>query len=220
MFESHCAACHGLNGRGGEYAPDIATSPRVRGLSDRALLRIIHQGIPRAGMPGFNLTLTQNQIREVVAFLRRAGGKHSLPRATGNPKRGEALFFGKAGCGDCHMIRGRGGFLGEDLSDYGPDHSPDAIRDAILKPNNSLLPDQQVVMATTLDGQQWVGLARNEDNFSLQLLDTNGNFHLLMKSNLANLKREPRSLMPSDYGTRLSSSELEDIVDYLASADH
>ena len=70
--------------------------------------------------------------------------------------------------------------------------------------------------AVTRDGQQWTGIARNEDNFSIQLLDTKGVFHLIMKSDLASLKREPRSLMPDDYGARLSSSELDDLVAYLA----
>ena len=30
-FESTCAPCHGLNGKGGERAPDIATSPKSGG---------------------------------------------------------------------------------------------------------------------------------------------------------------------------------------------
>ena len=34
-FRSRCAACHGLDGRGGEHAPDIVTNPKVRELSDR-----------------------------------------------------------------------------------------------------------------------------------------------------------------------------------------
>jgi mono/diheme cytochrome c family protein len=29
---------------------------------------------------------------------------------------GEALFFGKAGCGTCHEVNGRGGVMGPDLS--------------------------------------------------------------------------------------------------------
>ena len=70
--------------------------------------------------------------------------------------------------------------------------------------------------AVTRDGQQWTGIARNEDNFSIQLLDTKGVFHLIMKSDLASLKREPRSLMPGDYESRLSANELQDLVSYLA----
>ncbi|HWO33346.1 MAG TPA: cytochrome c, partial [Candidatus Acidoferrum sp.] len=34
-FESSCAPCHGLNGKGGERAPDIVTRPDIVRLSDR-----------------------------------------------------------------------------------------------------------------------------------------------------------------------------------------
>src|SRR5207237_2155135 len=52
-FDTRCAGCHGLDGRGGERAPDIATRSAVQGRSDANLTRIIRNGIPRAGMPGF-----------------------------------------------------------------------------------------------------------------------------------------------------------------------
>jgi hypothetical protein len=60
------------------------------------------------------------------------------------------------------------------------------------------------------------GLVRNEDNFSLQLQGTDGTFHLLMKSQITKVERTGRSLMPADYGTRLSSAELDDLVSYIA----
>src|SRR3989442_2125979 len=215
-FRSRCGACHGLDGRGGEDGPDIVTSPKVRGLPDRALFAIITHGIPRAGMPAFGLLLEPDELRAVVAYMRRAGGKGATARVPGNPARGEALFFGKAACGDCHTVRGKGGFLGADLSDYGQDHSPAQILSAILHPGAGSGPGPAAVTAVTRNGQQWTGVARNEDNFSIQLLDAQGVFHLIMKSDLASLKREPRSLMPGDYESRLSANELQDLVSYLA----
>lgn len=228
VFESRCAACHGVNGRGGEHAPDLVANPNLRAVSDQVLFQIIRDGIPRRGMPGFNFVLTQGQIHQVVAFLRHAAhaespaatGRRGFATSSGEPKRGEALFFGKAGCGDCHGVGGRGGFLGPDLSGYGGDHSPGRIREAILNPNDNLSRDRQLVLATTRDGREFTGVARNEDNFSVQLLDRNGNFHLLMKSDLADLKHEPGSLMPRDYRARLSPTELEDLVSYLATTEN
>src|SRR5713101_6268356 len=45
-FESHCAGCHGLDGRGGERAPDVATRASARRRSDAELFQIIQSGIP------------------------------------------------------------------------------------------------------------------------------------------------------------------------------
>ena len=70
IFRSTCAACHGLDGRGGEHAPNIATEPRVQGMDDDALAKVITNGIPAAGMPGFGSSLKPEQIRSVVTYLR------------------------------------------------------------------------------------------------------------------------------------------------------
>src|SRR5204863_9772322 len=53
IFSASCASCHGLDGRGGERAPDIAGSREVRKFSDSGLAKIIHEGVPGTGMPAF-----------------------------------------------------------------------------------------------------------------------------------------------------------------------
>ena len=80
IFQSHCSSCHGLDGRGGERAPDVVTNPAVSSLSDQALTNIIEHGVPRAGMPGFKAWLTPQETRAVVAFI------HSTSRGDGRPK--------------------------------------------------------------------------------------------------------------------------------------
>ncbi len=84
-------------------------------------------------------------------------------------------------------------------------------------PNRNLDPRKRVVTVTTANGQILTGLARNEDNFSLQLQTTDGAFHLLNKSEMQKIEYQPRSLMPDDYASRLSSKELDDLVSYLVS---
>jgi putative heme-binding domain-containing protein len=214
-YEAHCAMCHGLDGRGGEHAGGIANSRAVQGISDKALLQIVREGIPSAGMPSFRF-LPDSEIGTVVKYLRSLSGITTAASVKGDPLRGERLFFGKAQCGDCHMLAGKGGFVGSDLSDFAVAHSPDEIREAIVRPNEKLLPGQQVISVETVAGQRLSGLVRNEDNFSLQLQGTDGAFHLLMKSQITKVERTGHSLMPADYGTRLSSAELDDLVSYIA----
>ena len=213
-FESVCASCHGLDGRGGERGPNIATRAAVQQLSDEETLRILRSGIPAAGMPAFS-ALGAPKIKAVMAYLRVLQGGGKAASVSGDAQSGKLLFFGKAGCAKCHMINGSGGFVGADLSSYGSNGSVEEIRAAILDPNKDLDPRKRTVLATTREGRQFTGVARNEDNFSLQLQSLDGTFHLFSKAELDRLEFLPKSLMPSDYGSTLSSSETNDLVSYL-----
>ncbi len=214
MFESVCATCHGLDGRGGERGPNVATRAEVQQLSDADTLRILQAGIPAAGMPAFG-ALGVPKLKAVMSYLRILQGESKAAFIPGDPQRGKSLFFGKAGCVNCHTINGSGGFLGADLSSYGSNVSIEEIRSAITDPDRDLDPRARTVLATTREGRQFTGIARNEDNFSLQLQSLDGAFHLFAKSDLQDLEYQPKSLMPSDYGSILSRGELDDLVSYL-----
>jgi cytochrome c oxidase cbb3-type subunit 3 len=214
MFESVCATCHGLDGRGSERGPNVATRAEVQQLSDAETLRILQAGIPAAGMPAFGALGVPN-LQAVMAYLRILQGGSKAAFIPGDPQRGQSLFFGKAGCASCHMINGSGGFFGADLSSYGSNASIEEIRSAIADPDKNLDPRARTVLVTTRDGRQFTGIARNEDNFSLQLQSLDGAFHLFAKSDLEHLEYQPKSLMPSDYGSILSRGELDDLVSYL-----
>jgi cytochrome c oxidase cbb3-type subunit 3 len=216
-FESVCATCHGLDGRGGERGPNVATPAKVQQLSDADTLRILQAGMPAAGMPAFG-ALGVPKLQAVMAYLRILQGGSKVASIPGDPQRGKSLFFGKAGCANCHMINGSGGFFGADLSSYGSNASIEDIRSAITDPDKDLDPRSGTVLVTTREGRQFTGIARNEDNFSLQLQSLDGAFHLLAKADLEHLEYQPKSLMPSDYGSVLSSSELDDLVSYLIRA--
>lgn len=213
-FETVCATCHGLDGRGGERGPNIATRAEVQQLSDEETLHVLQVGMPAAGMPAFG-ALGVPKIKAMMAYLRiLQGGSKAVP-LPGDPERGKTLFFGKAGCAECHMVKGSGGFFGADLSAYGANVSLDEIRSAIIDPNRDPEPREKTVLVTTREGRQFTGIARNEDNFSLQLQTLDGAFHLFAKSDLAHFEYQPKSLMPSNYGSVLSASELNDLVSYL-----
>ncbi|MGI8961912.1 MAG: c-type cytochrome [Bryobacteraceae bacterium] len=218
LFSLNCSGCHGLDARGGEHGPNIATTAEVQRLSDRNIFRIVHDGISGTGMPAFRSRFDDAQLSAVVSYLHVLQGKHSGVAPSGNPERGRSLFFGKARCSECHMIGGDGGFIGSDLSGYGAQHSPDVARSAILDPDKNLDPHHRAVTVTTRDGRRFTGRALNEDNFSLQLQTLDGMFHFFEKPSLAHLEHEPRSLMPSNYRSTLSPGDLDDLVSYLTTA--
>ncbi|MBS1851160.1 MAG: c-type cytochrome [Acidobacteria bacterium] len=216
-FESICAPCHGLNGRGGERAPDIAMKRSIVRMPDAQLLKVLQEGKPQAGMPAFG-ALGPEKLAELLRYLRLLQGKRdSAAIVTADAEHGKALYAGKAGCGECHMVNGRGGFLGPDLSDYGANHSAGDIRHSILSADSRPALHKTLARITTKEGQQVSGLVRNEDNFSLQLQSLDGAFHLLEKNDVAELTWDPLPIMPGDYGAKLSQEELNQLVAYLAS---
>jgi cytochrome c oxidase cbb3-type subunit III len=219
IFVSDCASCHGLDARGGEHAPNILVRPEVQRMSAAAISRIVRKGISSKGMPAFEDALDAPAIQEVAAYLSTlARGNAQSAALPGNPANGKSVFFGKGGCAECHMVDGAGGFLGADLSDYAGSHTIDEIRDAISNPNKFSDPrerTERTVSVVTAGGERLTGIARNEDNFSLQLQTPDGAFHLLMKSELEHLDYPQQSLMPSDYAQRLDARELNDLVSFL-----
>ena len=217
LFASTCAGCHGLDGRGAERAPNIAERPQVQQLSDEQISKIIEHGIPGTGMPGFH-ALDHSEVQAIVAYLRILQGKKPMFELPGDPNRGETAFFGKAECSNCHMIGGQGGFIASDLSTYASTHEVEQIRSAIVSRNPGASSQARLVTATTRGGEKVVGRIRNEDNFSLQLQTVDGTFFSVSKSALASLEYSPEALMPSDYSSKLSSGDLDDIVSYLMRA--
>jgi cytochrome c oxidase cbb3-type subunit III len=212
IFAGSCAECHGLDGRGGERAPNIAENPRVQRLSDDQIFGVIENGIPGTGMPAFR-TLESSAIKSVVAYLRTLQGTKKAAELPGDPDRGKAIFFGKAKCSSCHLVAGKGGFIASDLSGYARTHSVEETRSTITSPTAER--QSRTVTATTREGKKYVGRIRNEDNFSLQLQALDGTFHFLAKPDIERLDFSPQSLMPSDFRSTLSPNELNDLISYL-----
>jgi len=218
IFASACGGCHGLDGRGGERAPNIAESQKVQKLSDPQIFHIIENGVPGTGMPAFH-SLAHSDVQAVIAYLhslqgaKRTGTQRTL-KPPGDPDRGEIIFFGKAGCSGCHMAAGKGGFIASDLSGYARSHAVEQIRSAIASPAPGSDRQARLVTATTRGGEKYVGRIRNEDNFSLQLQSLDGTFFFVDKSDLAGLDSS-QTLMHPDYSSTLSPDEWNDVVSYL-----
>jgi cytochrome c oxidase cbb3-type subunit 3 len=215
-FESSCAPCHGLNGKGGERAPDIVTRPDIVRLSDSGTLKVLREGKPQAGMPPF-AGLGPAKLSDILNYLRFLQGQRRTPAVVVNAEKGKEIFSGKAGCSECHMVHGSGGFLGPDLSYYGASHSADDIRSAIVRAEKRPGSRKGLANATTRDGRQISGLVRNEDNLSVQLQGQDGAFYSLEKSDLSELIFDSEPLMSDNYGAKLSKSELDQLVGYLLS---
>jgi mono/diheme cytochrome c family protein len=75
VYRAQCRVCHGEEAKGNGPAaaaltprpPDLTRSERVRTMSDEELLEFLSVG--KGSMPGFGKILTQQELRDVVAWL-------------------------------------------------------------------------------------------------------------------------------------------------------
>src|SRR5690606_5108173 len=114
LVNETCASCHGEHGAGGDRAPALVDSIRLRKMTDTQIAGIIRDGTA-AGMPPF--PLSEEQLAQVVAYIRARNPSAVRESPPEQVAAGERYFFGKGQCASCHMVRGRGGVNGPDLSD-------------------------------------------------------------------------------------------------------
>lgn len=231
-FRINCAFCHGLGARGGGRGPDLTRAHKHHGDSDGDLFENISQGIPGTVMPangtnGQGVGMTDDEIWQIITYLRSIQVQ-SPAKPVGNAAHGKELFYGDANCSSCHMVGGNGGRLGPDLTAVGTARTVDSLVESIRTPSKRLAwglteptkefaQEYQTVTVVTPDGHEIKGVTLNEDQFSLQMMDTAEHIHLFEKDQLRSIQKSRDSLMPVYSPTILSDADLDDIVAYLLS---
>ena len=210
IFRSHCADCHGLAGEGGK-GPNLTTGVLFHGSSDAALLKNVSDGIEGTAMP--SSFFSEDQVWQVIAFVRTLAKAGSAKAPPGNATRGGMLFASR-GCAGCHLVKGIGGVNGPDLSFVGSQRPLDQLRKSILEPNAQV--DQAYWMADIVleNGTPYKGFLLNEDTYHVQMLHPAKGLLTLPKRNFRKFVVQKTSAMPS-YQGRLQEPELQDLVAYL-----
>ena len=72
-YTDNCSGCHGTGATGGR-GPSLFNQRLLDQQSDEQLLQTIESGIPDNGMPSFKGSLSEPQIREILAYLRAHAG--------------------------------------------------------------------------------------------------------------------------------------------------
>jgi cytochrome c oxidase cbb3-type subunit III len=233
QFRANCAFCHGLGAHGGGRGPDLTRVQKRHGTSDAELFRTINEGVPGTAMPPNGATqqgvgMTDEEIWQVITYIRSVEVK--VPeQATGDAAHGKQLFFGSAACSTCHMVNGKGGRLGPDLSTTGSGRAAEYIIESVRNPSRRLAQgiseamkefseEYETVKVETADGQKFTGVVLNEDSFTLQMMDMREQLHLFDKAQLRSFEKSRESLMPAYDQKMLSDKDLRDILAYLQAA--
>jgi cytochrome c oxidase cbb3-type subunit III len=231
-FRINCAFCHGLGARGGGRGPDLSKAAKRHGSTDAQLFSTISNGVPGTVMPangtnGQGVGMTDEEIWQIITYIRSIEVK-APSQSIGDPSRGRPLFEGDANCSSCHMVHGKGGRLGPDLSDVATSRTKEALIESVRTPNQRLAwgltestkefaQEYRSATLVTADGKKLKGVTLNEDQFSIQVMDFSQQVHSFDKSQLRSLTVTRESLMPAYDSATLSDRDLNDIVAYLLS---
>jgi alcohol dehydrogenase (cytochrome c) len=224
LFRQDCVFCHGVGATGGVRGPDLTAGIWVHGASDAEIARTITNGVPGTAMQGNHYN--EEEVRQVIAYLRTLQKQAAAP-ASGDAARGESIFFGSAHCSTCHIVNGRGGRLGPELTRTGSARPRRYLIESIREPNRQLTENRSfgesaslnydTVTAVTRDGKTIVGVPVNEDTYTVQIMDTAERIHSLEKKSLKSFRHDARSLMPAYGADVLPDKDLDDLVAYLLS---
>jgi cytochrome c oxidase cbb3-type subunit 3 len=232
-FRINCALCHGLGARGGGRGPDLTRPQKKHTHSDADMFQVISNGIPGTVMPangtnGQGVGMTDEEIWQIIAYIRSQEVK-APTKPVGNAAHGKELFYGDANCSLCHMVDGKGGRLGPDLSAVGSSRTHEALVESVRNPSRRLAwglaestkefpQEYETVTAVTQDGKQIKGVTLNEDSFTVQVMDSDEQIHLLDKDKLKSFQKNRDSMMPKYNIDTLSDKDLNDILAFLAAA--
>lgn len=231
-FRINCALCHGLGARGGGRGPDLTRADKKHAHSDADMFQIISNGLPGTAMPangtnGQGVGMTDEEIWQLVTYIRSQEAKTAVESA-GDAAHGKELFYGDANCSLCHMVAGKGGRVGPELTTVGISRTRDALIDSVRNPSRRLAwgltestkefpQEYESVTAVTSEGKEVKGVTLNEDSFTVQIMDSTEQIHLLEKDKLRSFRKSRESAMPMYKPDTLSDKDLDDIIAFLAS---
>jgi len=209
LFQLRCSDCHGIDAKG-VHGPDL-TVVFSNGGTDDLVFQTIRRGVPGTEMPSSNAP--EAELRAIVAYLHTLSPSPNEP-ASGNVANGERIF--SSSCSGCHRVNGRGGALGPDLSRIGASRSRALLTREIRDASAVITPGYLPVTLVKQDGQRIRGARKNEDAYSIQIMDTRQQLQGYRKADLREVVSEKTSLMPDFTAERLKDADLNDLVGYLS----
>jgi cytochrome c oxidase cbb3-type subunit III len=212
MYRVRCADCHGMDARG-VRGPDL-TQVWASGRTDDGLFGTLRNGIPGTEMRPVSERTTDDDVWKMLAYLRTLAAPAPSDPPSGDAARGERLF--RVHCSSCHRVDGRGGRLGPDLSRVGISRTRASMTRQIRGAVEGFRAGYAPVVLTTPDGRQIHGVKKNEDLFSVQIMDTRERIQGFLKEDMRQVADGTRSAMPAYDIDQLAEQDLDDLLAYLS----
>jgi putative heme-binding domain-containing protein len=211
-----------------------SADPAVREACRKALRPLGKQAQPelerRAG--SFN-ALVIRELRQVYAGDAAALGQPFLSstapapdvaeyeryalKQTGRPENGERLFFNEQGvaCVRCHVLAGRGGPVGPDLTQAGTQFSRAQLIESVLYPSRAVREGYQQIVVEVKGEEPISGALKADTADGLTLVDAAGRTHVVPRASIVDRRTSELSLMPEGLQAGLSLEEFADLIAFL-----
>jgi putative heme-binding domain-containing protein len=212
LFRARCADCHGIDAKG-VRGPDL-TQVWISGRSDAGLFHAIRTGVVGTEMPAIGERSPDDEIWKILAYLKTLSVPMPSDAPKGNAQNGERVF--RIQCASCHKTGNRGGRLGPDLSRVGTARARSVVVRRIRGAVEDSLVGFEPVSIVTKDGQTITGVKKNEDMFSVQIMDSRERLQGYLRSDVKGVDTPKQSAMPAFPPERLSESDLNDLLEYLS----
>ena len=231
MNKKSCLGCHQLNDEGGRIGPSLNRSSfnykpewLYAWISNPQNYRL------NTKMP--NLGLKPEEARAITSFLisfqpEEEDGKFKIDEgwkqylsSEGDPKRGEKIFHdpeGIANCSKCHLVNGRGGTVGPDLSFAGTSRTRKFLLESILNPSAVITHGYQTVMILTKNRKFITGIKKNEDESGIDITNKEGENLHIPREKIKKFKIQKISTMPGNFKDLLEAQDIIDVLAYLES---
>src|SRR5439155_1011732 len=95
IYAQLCAGCHGADAHGTDNAPGLAGNQGLRERSVQDLRDLIRKGVPRSGMPGFDLS--PHELDALVALVRSLNAPSVLSADGAVRERTNATWASRSG---------------------------------------------------------------------------------------------------------------------------
>jgi putative heme-binding domain-containing protein len=211
----------------------LTRGQKHHGNTDGEIFHNIHDGIAGTAMPaatngGIGVGMSDEEIWQVVTYLRSVE-KKATAAETGDAARGKELFYKNAACGSCHMVNGKGGRYGPDLSTTGASRSVEYLTESVRVPSRRLAlglaeplkdysQEYETAVAVTPDSTLVEGVILNEDSFTVQIMDRSEQLHFFEKAKLKSYQKSRASQMPAYDEKSLPEKDLKDLIAFLLAA--
>ena len=180
----------------------------------------IRAEVEKAGELASENSALKDAIEIVLTGKSSSDPRHATgdPQLSGDPLSGRRVFFHHNGplCAKCHMVQGRGGQVGPDLTVIARTADREKLLNSILEPSKEIAPQFTPWIIQTTNGKTHTGFIL-EDNRTgqIKLGTPEGDAIVIHEDEIETREPSKTSVMPEKLRERMTTQELRDLLAFL-----